>query len=373
MRWLGLTGYRFSVEWSRIEPLPGYFDPEPLQRYRHWCVQLLAAGITPMVTLHHFTEPAWITERGGFESRSTVTAFVRFVEHVVGHLGDLVNFWITVNEPVGYAVQGWWRGEWPPGRTDPAAAARVLENLLLAHADAYRTIHRLANAKRVPQVGLAHNIVAFRPARRRHPLDRLAVRLLDTAYNRAALDALITGELRLRLPGLRYLAMHTHLRGTQDYLGLNHYYPMTVRFRPSLAAPLSVGFATTGTHNDLGWSLDPASLTEALGLVAGYGLPIVILEHGTCDRQLPDLRRRRYLAHSLAALRDAVERGVVVRGYVHWSLLDNFEWSEGFTPRFGLFRVDRATQRRSATSTAHFYRDVIAAQPADDTTRADHP
>jgi beta-glucosidase len=373
MRWLGIRAYRFSLEWSRIEPLLGYFDDAALQRYRRWCEQLRDAGIAPVITLHHFTEPAWFAERGSFANRSAISTFGRFVEHAVSQLIDLVDCWVTINEPVGYAVQGWWRGEWPPGHTNPATAASVVENLLLAHAHAYRLIHRLARDRSSCWVGLAHNLVAFRPRRRFHPGDRLAARLLDGAYNRAVLQALATGELRLRLPGLRHEAVHPVLCGTQDYLGLTHYYPLTVRFHAFSSDHFDVDFTEDGDHNDLGWSLDPTSLTEVLALVRGYRLPIVVLEHGICDSAQPDERRRRFLAHSLDELRRVIEQGTDVRGYLHWSLLDNFEWTYGFTPRFGLFRVDHTTGARSPTSSADFYRRLIAAQPAHDKTPLEQP
>lgn len=357
MRWLGLTAYRFSVEWSRIEPLPGRFDDQALARYRQWCEALRSAGITPMVTLHHFTEPSWV--RGGFENPGTCEAWVRFVEHVATNLADVVDHWITINEPVGYAVQGWWRGEWPPGRTNPRAAIGVIENLLVAHAEAYRVIHRLDGS--ACAVGLAHNIVIFEPRARFNPLDRFAAKRVDAAYNHAVLTALATGRFEVALPGLRHRADLDHVRGTQDFLGLNHYYPITVAARPFTAEPLRVGFSDAGETNDLGWSLEPGSLVAALDLAAPYGLPILVTEHGTCDADDPDVRRRRYLGDSLRALSNSISNGADVRGYFHWALMDNFEWGYGFSPRFGLFRVDYDTLDRTPTSTAEFYRRVIAA------------
>jgi beta-glucosidase len=362
MRWLGLSAYRFSVEWSRVEPLPGWFDPEPMRRYRRWCERLREAGIAPLVTLHHFSEPVWLTERGGFEEHAAVAAFVRFAEHVAAGLGDLVEVWITVNEPVGYAVQGWWRGVWPPGRTEPATAVRVLANLLLAHAGAYRALHRGPRAAE-RRVGLAHNIVEMRPGRRLNPADRFAARLLDAAYNGAALEALATGRLRLQLPGLRHIVALPELVGTQDYLGVNHYHPLDVRLRPTRPERIEAGFGDDGDHSDLGWPLDPCSLTRTLRRLARFGLPMLVLEHGVCDGDADDLRRRRFLGHSLAALRAAVDGGLDVRGYVHWSLLDNYEWTLGHT-RFGLFRVDQGTLSRSPTSSARYYRRILATQPA---------
>ncbi|MFS8098982.1 family 1 glycosylhydrolase [Lentzea alba] len=364
MRWLGLQVYRFSVEWSRIELLPGHYDDVALGRYRAWCEALRDAGILPMVTLHHFTEPVWITERGGFENPATGETWVRFVEHVVAHLGDLVSHWITVNEPTGYAVQGWWRGEWPPGRTDPAAALRVIDNLLVAHSEAYRAIHRAGAGH---QVGLAHNIAVFLPAKRYSPLDRLAAGRLHRAYNLAVLDALATGSFEVDLPGLTYSTCHDAVRGTQDFLGLNHYYALTVRVRPFAEDQLDVGFSSHSDKNDLGWSLDPTTLAAALAAVSPYGLPILVTEHGACDAAVPDVRRRRFLAHSLQVLREAMAEGADVRMYIHWSLIDNFEWAYGFSPRFGLFRVDHTTLERFPTTSADFYRELIAAHRADST------
>jgi Beta-glucosidase/6-phospho-beta-glucosidase/beta-galactosidase len=359
MRWLGIDTYRFSVEWSRVEPRPGELDVGVLLRYRQWCETLLEAAIEPLVTLHHFTDPVWFADRGGFAAPDGVLAFVRFVRRVVEHLGDRVAWWVTINEPVAYAVQGWWRGVFPPGRTDPAAAVGVLEQLLLAHADAYRAVHELAS--RTPSVGLAHNVVDFRARWSANPADQFAARLLDRAYNRAVPDALATGQLRVRLPGIRRIVTHECLRGTQDFLGLNHYHPLDVAVRPLRQPPIEVTFRPGGVHNDLGWPQDPRSLTRCSAAMSGYGLPIVVLEHGTADAADPDALRESYLAASLAELSAAVAGGLDVRGYVHWSLLDNFEWTHGFTGRFGLFRLDRETGERTPTRAAGYYRRAIAA------------
>lgn len=362
MRWLGIDTYRFSVEWSRVEPRPGAVDIGALLRYRQWCETLLAAGIEPVVTLHHFTDPEWFADRGGFAAPDGVTAFVGFVRRVVEHLGDLVGWWVTVNEPVAYAVQGWWRGVFPPGHTDPAAAVGVLEQLLIAHANAYRAVHALA--PRAPSVGLAHNVVDFRARWPANPADRLAAHLLDRAYNRAVPDALATGRLRVRLPGIRRTVTHECLRGTQDFLGLNHYHPLDVAVKPLHRPPIEATFRPGGEHNDLGWPQDPRSLTRCLAAMSGYGLPIVVLEHGTADAADPDALRESYLAASLAELSAAVAGGLDIRGYLHWSLLDNFEWTHGFTGRFGLFRVHRGTGERTATRAADYYRRAITASCA---------
>lgn len=367
--WLGVDSYRFSVEWSRVEPLRGYVDEEAVARYRDWCVQLRGHGITPLVTLHHFTEPSWFSDAGGFTKSEGPGAWVRFVDLMANRLGDVVDDWITINEPVGYVVQGWIRGLWPPGRTDPAVAARVLENLLLAHAQAYRALHDIAD-RRSPaaaakcRVGMAHHIVVFRPRRPGSPLDRWAARVIDDSYNHAVPRALQNGHFRLRLPGLRHRAHHPGLIGTQDFLGLNHYQPLyaSVRFPRGGALPiLQVEASRSGVKDDLGYDLDPRSLAEAVTMLSRYDLPIHITENGTCDGGDPDLRRSAQLTASLQAVSDLGAQGVDIRSYFHWTLTDNFEWAFGWNAHFGLFRVDRESYKRTPTASAFVYRDLIRA------------
>jgi beta-glucosidase len=361
MRWLGVDTYRFSVEWSRVEPLPGHIDEAAIERYRTWCTTLLDAGIAPMVTLHHFTEPLWTSERGGFAHASTVEAWLRFVRLCAHRLGDLVLDWVTVNEPVAYMAQGWIRGEWPPGRRDPALAAEVLENLLIAHARAYHAIHDGDRAERRHRVGLAHNIMPMRSRRPLDPWNRVVAGMVDATYNRAVPEALRTGVLRLRLPGVRFTSRHPVLRGTQDFFGLNHYHRALVATRASATRPIDL-LPTPGEPNDLGWSMEPSSLGDVLRWTRRYALPVVVTEHGTVDGDTPDVRRRRYLGASLVEMAAAARDGVDVRGYLHWSLLDNFEWTSGYGACCGLFRVDRSDLHRTPTTSAAFYRDVIAVQ-----------
>lgn len=369
MQALGLQLYRFSIEWSRLEPEEGRFDEAALDRYRDWCLRLRAAGIEPMVTLHHFTEPLWITDRGGFEDRRTVDAFARFVAHVVPRLADVVDLWVTVNEPMVYALLGWGRGTFPPGRQEPAAVGPVLENLLLAHAEAYRLLHRLDTVDAdgdgtACRAGLAKNVVLFAPRRWWHPADRLVAYLLDRLYNHAVLQALQTGRLRLWLPGqVDFDVTHPALAATWDYAGLNHYFRNLVAFDPAAPEGVSVGFDPACEKNDMGWDLTPHTLYDALRLVDGYGKPIYITENGTCDADVPDRRRQRHLLGSLHAVDRALRDGCDVRAYLYWSLMDNFEWAHGFAPRFGLYRVDYATQARALTGGGALYRDILARQP----------
>ncbi|HST90271.1 MAG TPA: family 1 glycosylhydrolase, partial [Ktedonobacterales bacterium] len=223
---LGLNALRLSVEWSRIEPRPGKWDGAALTRYRQMLVGLHERGIEPMVTLHHFTNPLWFEERGGFLAADAMERFDRFTERVVTALGDLCDLWCTVNEPNVYAVQGYLFGAFPPGRKgDALAVLRVQAALARAHAAAYRTIHRIQPAARV---GWAQNVNIFDPAHPGNPFDRLAAGLQDATFNdffpravasgRAAFPlSLVAGDLRA-------------VQDTCDYIGVNVYYRDLVAF-----------------------------------------------------------------------------------------------------------------------------------------------
>jgi beta-glucosidase len=365
---LGLDTYRFSVEWSRLEPEPGRVDDAALARYRSWCVQLRAAGIEPMVTLHHFTEPTWFTDRGGFESPESPATFASFVERVVPALADQVDRWVTINEPNVFAVLGWLYGEFPPGVTDLRRTARVLRNVLEAHARAYEVIHRLDTTSAASEgppasVSIAHNVVLFTPRTHRNPLEVAAARILHRNYNHAPVSACLTGRLRFGLPGMAVDEQVPGLAGTLDWLGINHYFRQQVRVPGPDLVP-EAGFDTSTVKNDMGWDLLPGTLGAVARWADGFGLPITITEHGTCDGEVPDDRRRWFVPSSLQGLADAIADGVDVRGYVHWSLMDNFEWAHGFGPRFGLYRNDHATQRRTLTTTGTWYRELVAANRA---------
>jgi beta-glucosidase len=365
---LGLDTYRFSVEWSRIEPEPGRFDVDALDRYRSWCASLRAAGIEPLVTLHHFTEPLWLTERGGFEDRATPAAFERFVAQVVPALADHVDRWVTVNEPNVFAVLGWLHGEFPPGASDLRRTAEVLRTTLEAHARAYHVIHRLdtrpAHAAGIPaQVSIAQNLVLFEPRSWANPAEVAGAWIAHRNYNAAPIEACLTGRVRFGLPGAGIAERVPGLAGTLDWLGVNHYVRQLVRV-PGRDGPVDAGFDLTTVKNDMGWDLIPETLAAAVRWVDRYDLPITITEHGTCDADEPDRRRRWFLTEALHGLADTVAAGADVRGYVHWSLMDNFEWAHGFGPRFGLYRVDRATQERTLTGGGERYREIVAANRA---------
>ncbi len=350
---LGLNTLRLSIEWSRVEPRPGVFDEHALARYAQMLHGLRERGMEPLVTLHHFTNPRWLAEQGGWAAPTTVGLFARYVRKVVESLGRFCNFWCTVNEPNVYAVSGYLNGEFPPGERDARLAMRVLRNLLAGHAAAYREIHaRQPNAR----VGLAHNLRIFDPANPRSPLDRRVTRWVDRAYNQALVTALTKGVWMWPLGfGLAW-----KLRRSLDWIGLNYYTRDLVAFDRRSPQTLF----SRRTHAEGAELLDggygefyPQGIFRALQRLSRLGLPIYITENGIPDAD--DDQRPRYLLTHLHQVWHAIQFAYPVMGYYHWTLVDNFEWARGWTLRFGLIGLDPATQARQPRRSASLYADII--------------
>lgn len=354
MERLGANAYRFSVEWSRLEPSPGAWNEEAMERYRQWAQALRARGITPLVTLYHFTLPPWVAERGGWEDPATLEAFEAYAARVAEALGGEVDLWCTVNEPNVYAVQGYLDGIWPPGKQDTQAMAQVLAHLIEAHARAARQLRERDTVDadgdgHATRIGLAHHVRVFQPATG-STADTAVAALTDAFFNESVPEALRTGRIRLSVPGQVSIDREVaDLRGSIDYFGLNYYTRDYVRqdfTEPSLARQ----YVPRGKEtSDLGWELYPEGLYLFLQRYAAFGLPLIVTENGMADRS--GERRPFFLQSHLYAVEQAVADGVDVRGYFHWSLLDNFEWAEGYEPQFGLFTVDRDNPEKPRTET----------------------
>lgn len=352
---LGLNTLRLSVEWSRIEPQPGRFDRAATARYAYMLQGLHERGMMPLVTLHHFTDPLWLAQRGGWEDPETVPRFARFVRYVVQALGEYCHTWCTINEPNVYAHQGYIEGTFPPGRTDLGAAMGVIRHLLAGHAAAYRAIHALQPEA---HVGLAHNIRIFDPVDPRSPMDRFAARLADQAFNQSILTALGQGRWTLPLG----LGTAPHLEGTLDWIGLNYYTRDRIAFAPGEPDNLFL----RRTHAEDAELLDggygefyPRGIYRCLRRLALLGLPIYITENGIPDRD--DDQRPRYLIAHLYEMWRAIQIGCPVMGYHYWTLTDNFEWAEGWTLRFGLIELDPRTQERTPRPSAALYAEIARA------------
>ena len=347
----GQNAHRFSIEWSRIEPSEGRWDESALDRYRDMARGLRERGMEPMVTLHHFTDPLWLYEQGGWEHDRT-EAFTAYVEKVVVALKEYVSLWVTFNEPNTYTVLGYLFGDFPPGKNSIPAASRVMTNIVRAHASAYRTIHRIQPSA---MVGMAHHYRGMVPARAWLPPDRWIARYQSNALNLAFPRAVTTGKLHLPVGRVNIPAA----KGTQDFLGLSYYTEELVAFSPFAFADFfarryfrpEADLSTTGFL-----ALEPDGFFRALRWARSFGLPIYVTENGFEDAD--DRLRPRYLVEHIRRLWRAVNHNWDIRGYFHWSLIDNFEWERGWTQRFGLWALDEATQARRKRPSADLYAEI---------------
>ncbi len=357
-RTLGHNAHRFSIEWSRIEPAEGRWDLEAVGHYRSAVAALRGRGIEPVVTLHHFTNPAWFARRGGWLRHDAVDFFARYVERVAAELAG-IRYWVTINEPTVYAKHAYVRGDWPPCvRGAWFRAALALWNQARAHRAAYRRLHRSSPNARV---GFAHSVPWIEPCDPRRGRDRLAARLRDLFLNDGFLYLIGALPARGRRAG-----------GSLDFLGIN-YYTRTVVRAGSGGRALIVGEQCSGEHHrdrgavsDIGAEVYPRGLMAVLAKFSRLGRPLMVTENGvaTTDEEL----RTSFLRAHLAALGDALRRGVNVIGYFYWSLMDNFEWTLGTAPRFGLVAVDYGTQARIPRPAAVAYARVCRSNEVEDST-----
>jgi len=336
----GHNAHRLSLEWSRLEVAPGRFDPGAVAHYHEVFASLRRHRLTPIVTLHHFTNPCWIADQGGWESRATIERFESFVRFCAREYGGDVDWWCTVNEPEVYAFRGYSEGLWPPAVRDNSRALGVIANLLEAHGRAWHVLHAEDRADAdgdgiAARVGFAKNRIALDPLRPWNPLDRLQASVEDHVFNLAVERAAVDGVIELGVPGARAVQRKVpELAGTLDWYGLNFYTRWMVRSlspEPHVARPGAI-------LNDLGWELWPQGLEWALATAARCGKPILVTENGIADAQ--DALRPAAIVAAAQAMHSALAQGVPVLGYLHWSLMDNFEWADGYNGRFGLYEVD---------------------------------
>ncbi len=350
----GHSTYRLSIEWSRIERERGKISAGEVAHYHEVLASLKRRNLRPLVTLFHFTSPLWIADRGGWESRETIDRFCDFVRFCAREYGGEVDWWCTVNEPEVFAFRGWSEGLWPPRKRDNTIALEVMANQLEAHGRAYRILHEedpkdADGDGRNAVVGFAKHCPQLEPEWRWSPLDVLRARFEDRVFNQAVLEAPLSGDIHLSIPGARGVRRRVpELESSLDYIGLNYYTRWKVR---ALGREAHVARRNSPV-SDLAWEIYPRGLEEAVVRVGQFGPPVLVTEHGFADAA--DALRPRALVDALLHLGRAIDRGTPVIGYLHWSLTDNFEWAEGYRPRFGLYRIDfsdsdRARQRtRSA-------------------------
>jgi len=355
---LGMKALRLSLEWSRIEPEEGRFDQAALRRYRQMLEALHQRGIEPIVCLHHFTHPRWFEERGAFLQADAPQLFERFTREVAGAVGDLCRFWVTFNEPNVYAACGYVLGEFPPGQKGQLfKALRVNRMQAHAHVLAYRSIHEL-----VPQakVGWAQHYVVFEPMP--GMANRWVAGLLDRLFNHTFFDLIETG--RLGFPFGLFHGRDNEAKGCCDFVGLNVYSRFHVAFDlrnsstffANLFVPAHVPQGDPGVDRPYGEAY-PQAISSAVKRAARLGKPIYIMENGVPDAE--DQIRPWLIVNVLRELHGLIAQDYDIRGYLHWTLTDNFEWNEGWKLRFGLVALDPETQQRTMRGSAKLFSEIV--------------
>ena len=347
----GQNTHRLSLEWSRVEPVPGIWDETAIDAYREIVRGLVERKMIPMVTLHHFTDPIWLAERGGWENAETPLLFGRFVEKMAEALKEFVTMWVPINEPNVYVYNAYIEGIFPPGKKDMGAAFKVMANLIRGHAAAYRAIHRIQPQA---QVGTAIHYRGSLPARSWMPLDGMVANLQSHEFNDSFQQAVAGGKLNFLLRAQTI----PEARNTADFLGLNYYSTDLVKFVLSPARLFGKRSYPPGAQLSPGGFLAnmPDGMTSGLRWAGRFKLPIYITENGVEDAE--DRLRPDYLVQHLHNVWRHSNFSIPVRGYYHWSLVDNFEWERGWTQRFGLWGLNTETQVRQRRPSVDLYATI---------------
>lgn len=333
---LGIKAFRFSVEWSRIEPENGKFSDKELEHYREVVQELKNNGIEPWITLWHRTNPLWVENLGGWENKEIVGYYLRFAEKTVRYLGDRVKFWMPINEPVMSFYGGYLGGIYPPGKKDLFAAWKVFRNFSIAHKGAYKIIHDcVADSK----VGIPHAVLYTEPYKDRW-YNQILVKFLDYFVNWKFLN---------------------EVKDSSDFIGVQYYsrrlFNLTLKSNHG-HIQLIEEIKPQGCVSDMGWEVYPRGLYFFLKeLSKRCHKPIYITENGIADAK--DVNREQFIKEHLLWIGRAIEEGVNVKGYFYWSLLDNLEWNKGFWPKFGLVEVNHKTFERKIRDSAYKFSEII--------------
>lgn len=319
---INAKAYRFSIDWSRVEPEEGRFDETVLNHYSSMVARLKEENIEPFVTLWHWPIPLWLRDKGGWSSSIIIEYFKKYTERVVMVM-PTVKFWCTLNEPNVYAGKSYLTGEWPPKKKNVITYLWTFQNLIKAHRAAYKVIKE---NKPEAIIGIALHYMYFEADW--NPVNKLIKAVMDWWSNYYFLNS---------------------IKNYQDYVGLNYY--LHIKF-----GKLSFTRSAEEKKSDLGWGLSPKGFYHAIMDVKKYNKPIYILEQGLADEK--DINRAWYIKESVKAIHQAISDGADVRSYLHWSLLDNFEWADGFAPKFGLFSVDRKTFIRTPRSSVQVFSEI---------------
>lgn len=328
---LNQNAHRLSLEWSRIEPTEGVFSQAEIDHYKAVLKSLQDKDIKVMLTLNHFTIPLWLAKKGGWTNRKSAYYFERFVKKVVPELKEYVDLWLTINEPEGYIWCAYIGSKWPPQKKSKWLALKANWNLIRAHKKAYRVIHKIIpHAK----VGMAQNVQSYTAYHKHSVREQLGVIISDLTSNHL---------------------FYFFTKGCHDFLGLNYYFHYRIKEDGGLFPEVASVRSYIKEVSDLGWEIFPEGMFDVLTDLQD-GLPIYITECGIATSN--DDRRIRFVMQYLQEVYRAIQAGVKVKGFFYWSLLDNYEWADGYDPKFGLIEVDFKTQKRTLRPSAEIYADI---------------
>lgn len=347
MQEMGLQIYRFSVEWARLVPEPGKVNEEAVAHYRRELQALREAGIKPLLTIHHFSNPMWFENMGAFTKRENLHYYLELVELVAERFGDLVSEYITINEPNVYVTNSYCFGQWPPGKTDFPLAFRVMENLAYCHIKAYELLHnqRRSMGYTDTMVGAANHLRVFAPKNSRNLWHRLCAKGASYLFQDAMTKALTLGKFSLPLRNRWKLPKGEYT----DFNGVNYYTRSTV-------SGFADGVREHSPRNDLKWEVYPQGITQCARMLQKIlPRPLWVTENGTCDNR--DTFRSRYIFEHL---QEISRSELPFARYYHWCFCDNFEWIEGNSAKFGLISVDHDTKKRTVKDSGRFYSQIIA-------------
>jgi beta-glucosidase len=357
----GWNAFRLSIEWARIEPKRGEYDEEALKHYENVLMELRKRNIKACLTLYHWVLPKWVADRGGWANDESVRWFFEFARVAVGRLCGLVDLWCTLNEPICPVFAGYVLGQFPPEKRDPVLASKVFLNLLRAHAEAADIIRAEADRRGDPEplIGIAHALVDIQPKNPGNFLDRKIHEYVKFLHNEAFPEAMHTGVAELpfgikkKIPGLE---------DSFNFIGVNYY----TRFRLDLPPKRITArledflYLPEGTElTEMGYEVYPEGFYNVMRDMSRFGVPIYVTENGVSDAT--DRQRPGHLLRHLKQLRRALDDGMDVRGYFHWSYVDNFEWKHGYSKKFGLVAVEPGTLNRLPRPSAFLYGEIARA------------
>ena len=367
MKNMNMTSYRFGLSWSALNPADGQFDSSYLEHYKQMCRKLKASGIEPLITIWHFEVPAWLEERGGLIASEFKEKFAAFAEFAVDGLKDECQWWFTINEPAVYPTMAFLFGEFAPGHKSWSEFKTSLLTLMECHVIAYKTIHKLVHDAKV---GIAKQIVLFMPIHPSSGLEALISYGGNSFFNFPVMNSLVTGILEMSVLGIKLFSFPVEdLKDSFEFIGINHYTAIFVSYNPvdwsgrKECPVLLSNYERRFQKSDFGWTLAPESLAITLEWVNKKWnkrkVPIIVSEHGIADKA--DDKRQWFTIDSLAYLQKSIENNKLpVIKYLHWSLLDNYEWADGYTQHFGLVAVNLDTQERTPRKTCDLLGCVAA-------------